>query len=349
MGGNALRADSVRLPAARYRAVEQAALETLRAHYPGRRIAALASFAGKADFGDLDILIEAGAGYDPASCAAVLQATEIVLNGDVCSIGVRVEEGIFQIDLIGIGAASFAFAECYFAYNDLGNLIGRVGHQFGLKFGHQGLLYPLRDPDNASHLIAELCITTDFDLALDLLGYDAARYRSARAGGQLRTLDDIFQFAVSSPYSNRDIYLLENRNHKARIRDAKRPNYNAFLDWLDRQPPDTLPAYPWAPTGSAQRRQQQARFLDQAFARVPAFREAHDLALAASVRAKLLKRQFNGELAARATGLAGQALGQLMTRVRHSFPDQVSFETFFIEASPDQVEARFLREAQADQ
>lgn len=91
MGGNALRADSVRLPAARYRAVEQAALETLRAHYPGRRIAALAAFAGKADFGDLDILIEAGSGYDPASCAAALQATEIVLNGDVCSIGVRVE------------------------------------------------------------------------------------------------------------------------------------------------------------------------------------------------------------------------------------------------------------------
>jgi hypothetical protein len=345
MGGNALQAASVRLPASRYRAVERALVRALAQRFPGPRITALMAYADKPDFGDLDILIEAGAHYDPALLAQALDATEIVCNGDVTSIGVRLAEGIFQVDLIKTAPASFDFAERYFGLNDFGNLVGRVAHKFGAKFGHLGLQYMLRDAGNASHLIEEICITTDFGAALTLLGYDAARYENMRSTGQFRTLDDIFRFVVSTPFVNREIYLFDNMNHASRIRDAKRATYNAFLAWLDLQAPGLVPAYAWGENGSAERTQQQDGFLDAAFNALPAFRERYDRALALAARRKLVKLQFNGALAAEATGLSGKPLGELMTGIRASFPDQDAFETFFIEASPEAVKATYARAA----
>jgi hypothetical protein len=345
MGGNALQVESVRLPAARYRDVASALLATLRSRFPGHRIDPIVAYASKPDFGDLDILIEDGPGYDPALIAEALKATEVVPNGDVTSIGIAVEEGIFQVDLIKIPSASFDFAENYFGFNDFGNLVGRIGHKFGTKFGHLGLLCPIRDPDNSSHLIAEVSITADFNTALTLLGYDAARYQEIRARAQFRTLDDIFRFVVSSPYANREIYLLDNRNHKSRIRDAKRPTYNAFLSWLELQPPGTLPTYLWGADESELRNEQKARFLESAFEQLPEFKKNYDDAVASWARAKQLKLQFNGALAAEVTGLSGKLLGELMARVRNSFSDEGAFETFFIEASPDEVKTKYEHEA----
>ncbi|WP_457824345.1 hypothetical protein, partial [Staphylococcus aureus] len=89
---------------------------------------------------------------------------------------------------------------------------------------------------------------------------DAQHYELLRANGGFRNLLDIFQFVVSSPYANLDIYLLENRNHKSRIRDSKRPTYNAFLDWLEQQTDATIPAFPWAEPGSAERELQRQEF-----------------------------------------------------------------------------------------
>lgn len=347
MGGNALQSASVRLPAARYHDVERSLVQTLARQFPGRRIEAILAYANKPDFGDLDILIEGGAGYDPQAVAAALQATEVVPNGDVTSIGVAVDEGIFQVDLIAIPPEAFDFAARYFGYNDFGNLVGRIARKFGTQFGHLGLRYSIRDPENRHNLIAEVSITTDFGVALGLLGYDAARYEKMRATGQFKTLDDIFRYVVSTPYANRDIYLLENRNHADRIRDAKRATYNAFLAWLDEQPAGVVPAYPWGDTGSEARDAQRQGFLQAAFAQLPEFKAAYDGALAAWQRRKDLKRQFNGVLAAEATGLTGKALGDLMTRVSASFPDQSAFETFFIDASREQAIAKFAQVAAA--
>lgn len=298
------------------------------------------AYANKPDFGDLDILIEGGAQYDPARMAELLQATEIVPNSDVTSIGVLIPEGVFQVDLIKIPAEAFDFAARYFGLNDFGNLVGRIARQFGTQFGHLGLRYTIRDPDNHHNLIEEVSITTDFDTALTLLGYDAARYEEMRASGRFRTLDDIFRYVVSTPYANRDIYLLENRNHADRIRDAKRATYNAFLAWLDEQPAGVVPAYPW-------NRQDQREFLQTAFRQLPEFKQHYDSALARWTRKKQVKLQFNGALAAEATGLSGKALGELMTRVAASFPSQDAFETFFIEASREQAIARYVQVAAA--
>lgn len=327
MGGNAL-ADAL--------------LRTLRSAFPGRRIDAIASYADKADFGDLDLLIEADASYDPAALARALQATEMVGNGDVTSIGVPLDAGVFQVDLIRTTPACFDFASHYYGHNDMGNLLGRVAHEFGAKFGHLGLLLPVRDPANSSRLLDEICITDDFATALGLLGYDAARYAALRAARQFRTLADIFRYVISTPYASKAIYLLDNRSRKARTRDAKRATYTAFLAWLDAQPEAALPAYPWGASGTPERAAQQYAFLQRAFACLPEFQRRYAQVHARAARSVQLKEKFNGALVARMTGLSGKALGDVMTRVRASFADEEAFEAFVLDAGADAIAARVL-------
>ena len=347
MGGRALKVESVRLSASKYADIERTVIQSLQRQFPGRRIEAVMAYADKPDFGDLDILIEGGAGYDPTQAAEALQATEIVRNGDVTSIGITVPEGVFQVDLIKVPADSFDFAARYFGLNDFGNLVGRIAHKFGAKFGHLGLSYAVRDLDNSSHLIAEITITTDFSAALVLLGYDAEHYEKLRTTGGFKALEDIFRFVVSSPFASREIYLLDNRNHAGRTRDAKRATYSAFLTWLEQQPTAAVPSYQWAQTGSPERQEQKTGFLKNAFAQFPKFKEDYEQALMDGERKKRVKIQFNGNLAAEVTGLSGKALGELMFRVRNSFPDEDTFETFFIESSREVVEAKFQQETKS--
>ncbi len=343
MGGKALSIPSIRLNAARYHAVEQEVVTRLKQAFPACRIESIMAYGNKADFGDLDILVEDGCGHAPQAMAAALDACEVVNNGDVSSIGLALAEGLFQVDLIRTPTASFDFCARYFGFNDMGNLIGRIAHKFGAKLGHQGLLYCLRDADNASHLIDEIAITTDFALALQLLGYDAKRYEALRRDGGFHTLEDIFRYVVSSPYANRDIYLLENRNHASRTRDAKRPTYNAFLRWLNAQPPGNLPAFAWAAAGSPEREQQKQRFLDAAFVACPAFAQAYGQALAELARKKSVRQRFNGALVAAITGLSGKLLGQAMTQIRNTFENEAAFETFVLQADEEAVKACILQ------
>src|SRR3546814_18504796 len=48
------------------------------------------------------------------------------------------------------------------------------------------------------------------------------------------TPEDIYSFVASSPFFSSDIFLLENRNAKARMRDKKRKMYMEFLLWCER-------------------------------------------------------------------------------------------------------------------
>lgn len=348
MGGNALSQETVRLRAERYFQVEKRVVERIRGLLPGIRAEAVAAYADKIDFGDMDVLIAESADYDPIALSQKLGAMEVVRNGEVTSFGLPVSEGVFQVDLICVPAASFDFAMRYFSYNDLGNLLGRVAHKFGAKFGHLGLLYPLRAPDNDDQLLAELTITNDFSEALMLLGYDAQAYEAQRAAAGFRTLEDIFHYVVTSSYVNRDIYLLENRSYRARVRDAKRPTYNKFLEWLAEQPEGSLPAYPWGEAGCPERQAQRKAFLERAFIKFPQLKHDYDQALAKADRQRMARQHFNGDVVATITGLEGKELGMYMSRLRASFASNDALEEFFAMASEEEARARIAQGLQAD-
>ncbi|MNR71918.1 hypothetical protein D3C71_25970 [compost metagenome] len=331
MGGNALKNTTTRrLNRPEFEATAKEVVRVLRECFPGTRVDTIPAYRAKADFGDLDVLMEteglnAGGGGEQLQALARerFYATDKYKNGNVLSFDYRATreqtEPGFQVDVIHMAATSYDFALGYFSYNDLGNLIGRTAHKAGFSFGHDGLWYVFRDGD---YRFRDLLLTDQFDSALEFLGYDPRVHAQG-----FDTLESIFQYVAGSKYFNRDIFLLENRNNVSRTRDRKRKTYTEFLKWCDANP--QLPAFSYP--------EDKTVWLPAAFERYPQFRTAHAQAVEDLAKSRALKERFNGGLVAGISGLEGKQLGELMRRLRESFSDSEAMYQFFLTASEDQV------------
>jgi hypothetical protein len=300
----------VRLTKDTFGRVSAQCVEQLQAYFPQNRIAVIPAYREKADFGDCDILITS-TGYDPHKAAAALNAVEVVRNGPVTSVGVVVhdevptdEHEIFQVDLIAIEPEAFDYALGYFSFNDLGNLVGRTAHRAGLSHKHNGLWFYVRDGD---YKFRDICLTRDYDEALRFLGYDPAQFHAG-----FEELEDIFKYVAGSTFFNRDIFLLENRNAKSRIRDRKRRTYMEFLKWCAERP--ELPAYAYPDDKSA--------WLPYIAKHFPHFEAEHQRALKDMSDQRAAKERFNGEWVSALTGLEGKALGAVMKHFKESFDSE---------------------------
>lgn len=329
MGGNALSCASVRLTKSNFEQVAQTAVAKLRSLYPGKRVEALGSYRSKADFGDCDILIEGGTNYDPHQAAAALDAVEVVRNGPVTSVGVIVrpdvphrEGNVFQVDLIKMEPEAFEFALGYFGQGDTGNLLGRIAHAQGVSLRHDGLFYYYRDGD---YKFREILLTRKFSEALPFMGYEP----EVLAGG-FETPEDIYRYVASSPFFNRDIFLLENRNAKSRVRDKKRVMYMNMLRWCETTP--GLPAFEYP--------EDKAHWLPRIAEFFPHFQAEYDRAIADLAELRATKAKFNGEWVAQITGLEGKALGALMQHFKKSFESETALRMFVSQSSPEIIAER---------
>jgi hypothetical protein len=346
MGGNAMKHVGVeRKSAADYHAITGEVLAMLARLFPASRSAPIQAYGQKESFGDSDILI-ASDQLPPDWLEIVKRACQpqdLFDNGGVVSFDFR---GM-QIDLIKSPEDEFAFAHTYFAYNDLGNLMGRIAHKMGFKYGHDGLWKLLRDKDQ---VFAEILVTRDVARTFALLGYDHARFLQG-----YDTLDDVFTFAASTPYFHRQIYQLDNRNAKSRVRDAKRPSYTAFLAWLDDKP--ELDRYTWSAWNgglhSAERDAERSHWETHVFQEAfPEARPRYEQALAEHAAAKQARRVWNGDIVGRLTGLTGKALGECMAACKTRFlatpaAAQHSFDTWIVTQREDQIAAYLQSTLQA--
>ena len=267
----------------------------------------IAAYREKQTFGDVDILVSDRLFKEmtPKQIAKQIFLDEnapFSKNGNVLSVGWALNASTYlQVDLIATPEEEWDFALNYFSWNDIGNLIGRIAHKMGLKFGHDGLWMPMRDGTNLFHSVL---LTRDFDKALTLLGYDPEVY--ARG---FDSLEDIFKYTASSPYFNPSIYLLENRNHTARTRDRKRKVYMEFLDWLVNYEGNQ---YEWNPD--------KEQYLAQIFDHFPEAEIEYDHAKEELYVQQEVKKKFNGLIVADLTGLQGKDLGELMSKLTKTYP-----------------------------
>ncbi|MGF1525747.1 MAG: hypothetical protein ACFCBW_02985 [Candidatus Competibacterales bacterium] len=322
MGGNALKT----VPTRRYAKDEYLALwrervaPTLGELFPAARAALIPAYAAKADFGDMDVLLEA----DPLpldwvdAAAKAFQSREVVRN-EVVSLDVM----DLQVDLIPTPAEHFAFSMGYFSYNDLGNLMGRLFHKMGFKFGHRGLFWPLRDAHD--HVQVELLVTRDFATALALGGYDYPRWCQGFA-----TLEEVFAFAAATPYFHPQLFLTDQVNHRGRVRSRKRPSYRQFLTWCEAQGP-TLPRFDHPADKGV--------WLQRAFAGVPGLAARHGQLVGDLERQQRARRRFGGQRIQALTGLQGPALGRFMASLQGEFADQRALLTWVDSQSEAQLEA----------
>ena len=260
------------------------------------------SYAFKQDFGDCDLLISA-AELPPnwrEDFAQNMGSKGWSKNGDVTSI--EIQE--LQFDFISVPLESRQKALTYFAYNDLGNLMGRIAHKLGFKYGHLGLQKVLRDGDHAYGIVTP---TDDVADMFDFLGYDYGRWCQG-----FETLMDIFLFTASSPYFDSDIYLLHNRNAVSRMRDAKRKTYTDFLEWCKHMPSRKL----YDVNSPERKEKRHAEFMQKAMERWPLFKQQVEEFEERKRQHEELKTRWNGDHVNTWTGLQGKSLGEFMAQVK---------------------------------
>lgn len=324
MGGNAF--DNLRrLIAAEYAPYEAEVLDQLSRVY--QRFAPIRYYHHKPDFGDMDVVVadKALGRTDFAAFLSALGADDVVYNKDIYSF--RYKD--FQVDLIHVAPEHFDTALFYFAYNDLNNLIGRVAHKFGVKFGWDGLTYQIRT--ESGHRAQKIVLSTDPAAIYAFLGYDYARWQQG-----FDRLEDIFAFVASSPYFNPELYAFENLNHINRTRNRKRQTYTRFLDWLAERPEYAAQAtHHFHPDKSlylikVHNAFPHADLLGQlkAYAQEQAAHEARS-------------QKFNGHLVSAWTNLKGKALGQVMAAYLKTFGSKTAQEAFFDAQTASSIEAHF--------
>lgn len=258
------------------------------------------SYFDKTDFGDCDAVIVGST--LPSDWREQLSrnfdSPGMVKNGDVTSIAIR----DVQFDFISVPANRVVQAATYFAFNDLGNLMGRIAHKMGFKYGHLGFQLVVR---NDHHVLASLDPEARVSDVFDFMGYD---YMTWQKG--FTSLQSIFQYAATSQYFSPEIYLLHNRNAVSRIRDAKRKTYTDFLKWCETY---SGPAWPWADPDNIQHKIKEKEYHKQrAFERWPHLRFQLEQVMRAEKTRLQFVEKFNGHLVSSWTNLRGQQLGSFM-------------------------------------
>lgn len=326
MGGNALKnCTTRRYQAEEYFVLEDEVRKKFQDHFRTNAYPILA-YRNKESFGDMDILVQAE--HLPPrwveSVVALFDSKEHHKNGNVLSF----EYKEFQIDLIVTPEEELVSSAQYFAYNDLGNLIGRVAHSMGLKLGHDGLTYKFMRAER--YVFKEIKLLDDWEDILPVLGYSWERYSQG-----FDTLEDIFKFVVSSPFFNKSIYALENLNHASRVRNQKRKMYMEFLKWIESYE-ETSDQQSIAFLNICKATKHYA-YQNYLFDKIPSFKEQYEATQKEFLLAQEYKKRFNGELVSQWTGLEKQELGKFMAWLKNT-KDQDRWKKDIVSLNPCLVE-----------
>lgn len=292
-------------------------------HFYSRKMAIIPYYKNKESFGDLDILIS-GPTFSVDTLTALFgNDIKYQYNGKVISFQYRK----FQVDLIFISLEYFYSALNYYSWNDISNLIGRLFHKTGFKFGHKGLSLIIREGDN--HQLAELFITKDIKIILSLIGLDPFIFQKG-----FETKEDIFKYVVSSPYFNKNIYLLENRSHTSRIRDKKRSTYSEFLDWI--RDKNELPEYPWKSLEERGGYRENKEWTEKIFKLYPESKKEYDIILENLRIKKLIKSKFSGTIVKEITKLENKYLGDFILYLKNKSTKE-EFDYFILTSDPIEI------------
>jgi hypothetical protein len=222
MGGNALKnVNTIRLSKAEFEPYVQEVCNLILTKFT--YVSTLKYYRNKQSFGDLDLLLKKSESKNAMEIIKELfNPTEIYLNDNAYSFDYK----NFQIDMIFKNDEDINSAEFFFAYNDLGNLIGRIANKFNLKFGFEGLQYVVRN--HHGRLSKRIQVSKDERKILEFLGLSYERFVQG-----FDDVTDIYDYVISSKYFNADIFSYENLNHTNRTRNRKRVNYAGFLEYLE--------------------------------------------------------------------------------------------------------------------
>jgi hypothetical protein len=310
MGGNAIQ------NARRINKIEfDQIIEELHHLLPELNFSVVKAYRKKPDFGDIDLVVTIDTKIDQRQLIRDrINPTDEYNNGPFFSV----EYKSVQVDFIFMHETEATTALQYFHWNDLGNFIGRVARSLNFKYGHDGLSY---DKHFSDHYKISVPVSKDIKGILEFLGYD---YETWVHG--FDTKEEIFEYAMSTPYFNATYFSLEEQAHNDRVRNRKRKMYQSLLEYIEAKGVEKKPKL------SQEEREEHYQRAISMFGngfdiKVREEKNKYDL----SVRAKEL---FNGDIVSSLTGLQGKELGGFIQRLKSSVDN---FNSKVLDGGPEYV------------
>lgn len=270
------------------------------------------SYRNKKSHGDLDVLIKVTSELHNKGINFVdfikktFNPNEIYNNGGVVSFDYRT----FQIDFIPVRESNWDVSIGFFDFDPSGNLMGKVYHKFGLKYGFEGLMYPFRNFNG--RLSQDILLSKDNRKIFEFLGYDYDRFLKG-----FDEIIEIFYFVIESKYFDSTIFQMDNLNQIDRKRNRKRQTYQDFLEFIKNK--NINKVYPF------KRKEDYIFEIDKYFPEANLINKLQELQKK-DEQNKEMNSKFNGKLVMNVyPDLKGSELGNMITNFMKSFEDYRSF------------------------
>ena len=274
-------------------------------------------FKSKESFGDADILVLVDKDIDFNIKEWIIEefgSKEVVVNGGVYSF----EFNELQVDFILTPLRNWETSQVYFSYNDLHNLIGKVAHRFGLKWGFDGLKYTY---NSGGKELGVLYVSKNYEQVLSFLGFDVDRYNLG-----FNNLDEIFDFVISSKYFNPWLFDFEIMNRTNRERDMKRTTYASFVERVAPLKEKTIDSYHYFYSD----KKVYLGLIDFHF---PGFLKEYRQLEKKEERKIAISELFNGRIVMEQYKLEGKSLGEALNNFKSYFASNDLYEDYILETN----------------
>jgi len=296
MGGLALKSVKTRrYERAEFDVISEELLHTIRQRF--MNVTMPLFYRNKKSFGDADILVGNTDGINMRDyITETFKPNEIFHNGNCYSFDYKE----LQVDIINVSTKEeFDTNKMYLSYNDLGNFIGRIAQGFGMKYGQEGLWY---EHYFKGMNIGRIPISTDYKVIFKFLGLSYEKWEQG-----FDELEDIFEYIVTSPYFNWEMFQLKNLNKINRERNLKRKSYMSFLEFMAKNVADSNHLYQFDKSQEVYN-----DMIGEAFPESDLKLQIRKLEYE-YCKNLYIKSKFNGGDVMRKFGLEGKVLGDAMT------------------------------------
>lgn len=218
MGGKALSIQTERISIEKYEQISYEIVGYFSKEYSNKNCYFMIPnhIGNKESFGDLDVIMcykdnneNLNIKYEVKQFIKnKFNSQSIVVNHNVISFDYQ----NFQIDIIIVKENEGQSTFTYMCYGDASNIIGRIAHRFGLKFGMDGFFFKYKG--------YEKLLTRNLKDAMIILGFDSKKFFEG-----FNSNLELFEWIKESKYF--DPYIFKSNND-----DMKRSIYSQFLDYI---------------------------------------------------------------------------------------------------------------------
>lgn len=308
MGGNAIP-NARRIDKQEY---HQIIIEIIQL-FPELRMIPTRTVKDKADFGDIDFIVET----DPKINIKNLVVDRLnnpQVNDN--NIYYSFEYKNIQIDFNFVSPNDYMTAYWFHGNADFGNLCGRLARSINFKFGTDGLSYVFRVNDDLNYR-HDIIISKDIKEILTFLDINHNKFIEG-----FDSSEEVFDIIMKSKLFNPTYFIFDNLNHNDRTRNRKRKMYHEFLTCANGiQPRPKLTT------------EERLDYLNDAIKffyngeylknQITFLEEQH-------IKNNEIKKYFNGDLVREKTGIEGKELGNLISLLKTIMNIHYDLDTFIL-------------------